>query len=306
MLQLETGTKKFHSYNALTPCQRLLKLEVTMEASHTQTHMQPTEQRRFSIPEPVYFDQFHSSQRQDFNLPAIPLPTHEVVRRMSLPRQQSNLMAANPALSNILSSYDTFMFPQTYMHQQPSSHQTPLFSYSGATTPYANSSTPTPGFNPMTTTLVSQQISSTPAPLQSQDHNTPPDSSQSPPPAAAMSSPDNKLLSFIDPANIKKTHRFKAKENDLKCLMAVFEKNPFPSVTLRKKLADRLGLEQKQVQFWFQNRRATLKINGIHVVKPKVGGEAIAKPNLIPLTAKSGYFFVEKQPVDDSSSHAAG
>ncbi|ORY52331.1 hypothetical protein BCR33DRAFT_631163, partial [Rhizoclosmatium globosum] len=61
------------------------------------------------------------------------------------------------------------------------------------------------------------------------------------------------------PNNVRKNNRFKAKDNDLKCLMAVFEKNPFPSVSLRKKLAERLGLEQKQVQFWFQNRRATLK-----------------------------------------------
>ncbi|KAI8839416.1 Homeodomain-like protein, partial [Chytriomyces cf. hyalinus JEL632] len=56
-----------------------------------------------------------------------------------------------------------------------------------------------------------------------------------------------------------KNNRFKAKDNDLKCLMAVFEKNPFPSTALRLSLAKKLNLEAKQVQFWFQNRRATLK-----------------------------------------------
>ncbi|KAI8828211.1 homeobox domain-containing protein, partial [Chytriomyces cf. hyalinus JEL632] len=53
--------------------------------------------------------------------------------------------------------------------------------------------------------------------------------------------------------------RFKATEAELPILSAVFEKNPFPSAVLRQKLADRLGLESKQIQFWFQNRRATLK-----------------------------------------------
>ncbi|KAJ3061933.1 hypothetical protein HDU99_005388, partial [Rhizoclosmatium hyalinum] len=92
-----------------------------------------------------------------------------------------------------------------------------------------------------------------------------------------------------------------AKDNDLKCLMAVFEKNPFPSVSLRKKLAERLGLEQKQVQFWFQNRRATLKSNGILVIKPKVGGgmpvSVERKAELVSLTGERGYFYVEKGSV---------
>ncbi|KAJ3031973.1 UNVERIFIED_CONTAM: hypothetical protein HDU68_009074 [Siphonaria sp. JEL0065] len=94
-----------------------------------------------------------------------------------------------------------------------------------------------------------------------------------------------------------KKNRFKATEAELPILSAVFEKNPFPSAVLRKKLADRLGLEVKQIQFWFQNRRATLKINGIHVIKPKKTSTPSAsfkpKPALSPLTEGNPYFFVE-------------
>ncbi|KAI8612681.1 hypothetical protein BC830DRAFT_541305 [Chytriomyces sp. MP71] len=107
-------------------------------------------------------------------------------------------------------------------------------------------------------------------------------------------SPQKKLLSFIDPNNIKKNNRFKVKDDQLSMLLAVFEKNPFPSVHLRKKIAERLGLDQKQVQFFFQNRRATLKMNGIHVLKPKVNGSISLKPGMVPVSRNSHYFFVEQ------------
>ncbi|KAI8834277.1 hypothetical protein BJ741DRAFT_610532 [Chytriomyces cf. hyalinus JEL632] len=108
-------------------------------------------------------------------------------------------------------------------------------------------------------------------------------------------SPEKKLQTFIDPNHMKKNNRFKVKDNDLKCLLAVFEKNPFPSVGLRRKLSERLNMEQKQVQFWFQNRRATLKMNGIHVLKPKVNGGVREKPGLVPVSGHGEFFFVEQQ-----------
>ncbi|KAJ3245147.1 hypothetical protein HDU78_009874 [Chytriomyces hyalinus] len=130
-------------------------------------------------------------------------------------------------------------------------------------------------------------------PLQPQDLSpngptTPPSYTTSPSPQSSQ----KRLQEFIDPNNIKKNNRFKAKDNDLKCLMAVFEKNPFPSTALRLSLAKKLNLEAKQVQFWFQNRRATLKMNGIHVVKPKQGA-ASGKPGLVPLS-QNGYFYAEE------------
>ncbi|KAJ3062344.1 hypothetical protein HDU98_001781, partial [Podochytrium sp. JEL0797] len=109
-------------------------------------------------------------------------------------------------------------------------------------------------------------------------------------------SPDAKKTSKSNCGDGKK-NRFKATEAELPILSAVFEKNPFPSAILRQKLADRLGLESKQIQFWFQNRRATLKINGIHVIKPKKtkapSASFKAKPDLSPLTDGNPYFYVE-------------
>ncbi|KAJ3025239.1 UNVERIFIED_CONTAM: hypothetical protein HDU68_007331 [Siphonaria sp. JEL0065] len=121
------------------------------------------------------------------------------------------------------------------------------------------------------------------------------ETSESTPP----SSPEKKIRSSSNTDNNSdsKKNRFKATEAELPILSAVFEKNPFPSAVLRKKLADRLGLEVKQIQFWFQNRRATLKINGIHVIKPKKTNTPSAsfkpKPALSPLTEGNPYFFVE-------------
>ncbi|KAJ3239929.1 hypothetical protein HDU78_002588 [Chytriomyces hyalinus] len=130
-----------------------------------------------------------------------------------------------------------------------------------------------------------------------------PSGSQSPEPTATPgellspfpTSPEKKLQTLIDPNHMKKNNRFKVKDNDLKCLLAVFEKNPFPSVGLRRKLSERLNMEQKQVQFWFQNRRATLKMNGIHVLKPKVNGGVREKPGLVPVSGHGDFFFVEQQ-----------
>ncbi|TPX53270.1 hypothetical protein CcCBS67573_g09730 [Chytriomyces confervae] len=90
-----------------------------------------------------------------------------------------------------------------------------------------------------------------------------------------------------------KKQRFKPNENELNLLMSFFEANPFPDRTQRGQLAIQLGLEPKQILFWFQNRRATLKMNGIHVVKPNAPGDAAGRAGLMPLMAESAFFFVE-------------
>ncbi|KAI8612680.1 homeobox protein EgHBX4, partial [Chytriomyces sp. MP71] len=56
-----------------------------------------------------------------------------------------------------------------------------------------------------------------------------------------------------------KPARFKPTEEELEVLSKIFQKNPFPSVAMRTKLAERMGLTTKQIQFWFQNRRQTMK-----------------------------------------------
>ncbi|KAJ3025243.1 UNVERIFIED_CONTAM: hypothetical protein HDU68_007335 [Siphonaria sp. JEL0065] len=96
--------------------------------------------------------------------------------------------------------------------------------------------------------------------------------------------------------------RFKPTEAESDVLCAIFQKNPFPSVYLRKTLAEKMGLDIKQVQFWFQNRRATFKSQGVHVLKVKKGEEdkeleveiSKRKVSLTPLVGESPFFFVEK------------
>ncbi|KAJ3244932.1 hypothetical protein HDU78_010304 [Chytriomyces hyalinus] len=118
-------------------------------------------------------------------------------------------------------------------------------------------------------------------------------------------------------ASPPKPGKFKPTESQLSLLVGLFEKNPFPSAALRSSLADTLGVQPKQIRFWFQNRRATYKINGIHVLKPKGkkavshddcapsslssssmgklgGGEEEAELDLEPVSMDNPFFYVEK------------
>ncbi|KAJ3069430.1 hypothetical protein HDU98_007491 [Podochytrium sp. JEL0797] len=95
-----------------------------------------------------------------------------------------------------------------------------------------------------------------------------------------------------------KPGRFRPTETEFVMLTTIFQKNPFPSASLRKKLAEKMALDMKQVQFWFQNRRANMKTAGIHVLKPKKGNSGCfnftkKRMSLSPLSADSSYFFVE-------------
>ncbi|KAI9351221.1 hypothetical protein BDR26DRAFT_890897 [Obelidium mucronatum] len=94
--------------------------------------------------------------------------------------------------------------------------------------------------------------------------------------------------------------RFRATESELFLLTAVFAKNPFPSAALRDRTAEKLGLTGRQVQFWFQNRRATLKKAGVHVLKPRKGACRNGsydgnkkRPSLSLLSDEAPFFFVE-------------
>ncbi|KAI9351217.1 hypothetical protein BDR26DRAFT_420260 [Obelidium mucronatum] len=135
-------------------------------------------------------------------------------------------------------------------------------------------------------------------------------STSSPPPAT--NSPPAQQLSPVsttvlqrskDTISGKTQQKFKPTEAQLSTLVGVFEKNPFPSAALRTHLAEMLDIQPKQVRFWFQNRRATYKINGIYVVKPKKGklgntsGEVIQRGGgegaLAPISSDNPYFFVD-------------
>ncbi|GAA5867058.1 hypothetical protein JCM8547_008426 [Rhodosporidiobolus lusitaniae] len=62
---------------------------------------------------------------------------------------------------------------------------------------------------------------------------------------------------FYDPFRIK--HRRRTSPPQLKILEFHFEKNPKPDVTLRKALSEQLDMTPREVQVWFQNRRAKVK-----------------------------------------------
>ncbi|KAJ3226875.1 hypothetical protein HDU81_007073 [Chytriomyces hyalinus] len=109
--------------------------------------------------------------------------------------------------------------------------------------------------------------------------------------------------------SVSKPGKFKPTESQLALLVGLFEKNPFPSAALRSSLADTLGVQPKQIRFWFQNRRATYKINGIHVLKPKgkkvtvsqddplvsvAGIEEEGELDLEPVSIDNPFFYVEK------------
>ncbi|GJN91241.1 hypothetical protein Rhopal_004259-T1 [Rhodotorula paludigena] len=63
--------------------------------------------------------------------------------------------------------------------------------------------------------------------------------------------------SFYDPFRVK--HRRRTSPPQLKVLEHHFERNPKPDVGLRKSLAEQLDMTPREVQVWFQNRRAKVK-----------------------------------------------
>ncbi|KAJ3104878.1 hypothetical protein HK100_003989 [Physocladia obscura] len=112
-------------------------------------------------------------------------------------------------------------------------------------------------------------------------------------------SPASVLARRASVDNMSKPLRFKPTEKEFALMSEIFQKNPFPSVALRNKLAEKMSVDVKQVQFWFQNKRQTLKVNGVYVLKPtkrRLSGSSSTlkkRPSLSPLSAESMYFFVE-------------
>ncbi|KAJ3233383.1 hypothetical protein HDU81_002316 [Chytriomyces hyalinus] len=229
-------------------------------------------------------------------------------RRMSLPAHLMNgqipdLVNYSAGLqSNLMNSFSPYIFQgqfeQTSSPMVSSMTLDSIGMFDAAQNLY-NYETPAPRA-PTPFFDMSSSLGNTPMQSPIIHHRTIPPQAEMPhAPESDFSSPPQspKNGSRRSSSDMGKKSRFKATEAELPILSAVFEKNPFPSAVLRQKLADRLGLESKQIQFWFQNRRATLKINGIHVVKPKKTNTPSAsqkpKPALAPLTAGNNYFYVE-------------
>ncbi|KAM0749246.1 homeobox, partial [Meredithblackwellia eburnea MCA 4105] len=54
-------------------------------------------------------------------------------------------------------------------------------------------------------------------------------------------------------------HRRRTTPSQLKILEFHFDRNPKPDITLRKQLSEQLDMTPREVQVWFQNRRAKTK-----------------------------------------------
>ncbi|TPX66515.1 hypothetical protein CcCBS67573_g07805 [Chytriomyces confervae] len=72
-----------------------------------------------------------------------------------------------------------------------------------------------------------------------------------------------------------KPMRFRPTDQEYVMLVSIFTKNQFPSRLLREKIAAHLGLNMRQVQLWFQNRRASLKGSGLSFQRPVKGGKRV-------------------------------
>ncbi|KAI8612679.1 hypothetical protein BC830DRAFT_1135616 [Chytriomyces sp. MP71] len=56
--------------------------------------------------------------------------------------------------------------------------------------------------------------------------------------------------------------RFRPSDRELTLLNAIFEVNYFPSLSIRRKLAAKFCVDPRQVQFWYQNKRAHVRAAG--------------------------------------------
>ncbi|CAH7669941.1 hypothetical protein BY996DRAFT_4604767 [Phakopsora pachyrhizi] len=114
---------------------------------------------------------------------------------------------------------------------------------------------------------------------------------------------DGYSSAFYDPFQIK--HRRRTTPAQLGVLEAQFESNCKPDVVLRKQLAEQLDMTPREVQVWFQNRRAKTKKleKRAEQESGKPGGETEGNPfisNQVTLSPPTSVF------TGPSSGHACG
>lgn len=73
-------------------------------------------------------------------------------------------------------------------------------------------------------------------------------------------SPSPEVLSNDDSARAGTRKRTRTTLNQLRVLEETFTERPSPDSKLRKQLSDDLGMSERSIQIWFQNRRAKVKL----------------------------------------------
>ncbi|KAJ6258855.1 hypothetical protein Dda_5750 [Drechslerella dactyloides] len=89
----------------------------------------------------------------------------------------------------------------------------------------------------------------------------------------------NNLPPDVDDAKLARRRRRRTSIKDQAILEAEYAKNDRPDKPTRREIADRIGLEEKQVQIWFQNRRQTNRRKSkplrAHEMLPRNGGRCL-------------------------------
>ncbi|KAI9329273.1 hypothetical protein BDR26DRAFT_872712 [Obelidium mucronatum] len=151
---------------------------------------------------------------------------------------------ATPEISNLLSPSNEFLLATHHLHQQQqqslkgihpllqSSSLQPLSWYTGTTAPTLF--LPTQSYLPSTTTST---IQTTPPHVQTRTQTN----------------------------NIESKKRIQLTNEQREHLMDLFQQDNMPKSKTLQKAATHLGLSYRQVQFWFQNRRAAVRRRMVNV-----------------------------------------
>ncbi|KPV77759.1 uncharacterized protein RHOBADRAFT_51574 [Rhodotorula graminis WP1] len=221
----------------------------------------------YPLPAFVHRDSGYSGAPSDLNAmrqPPYDLPTAYTTASYRLPGSGPSAMAPPPPpqqggpslysaaalLQQHQANQHAFLSGQTggnaiFSNLAVRGSESPVTSTSGS------SATPSSHGRSSATPASSAHEPSTSAPLPTQ----PPPSSSSNAPVSPQDADFSQT--FYDPFRIK--HRRRTSPPQLRVLEYHFDRNPKPDVSLRRALSEQLDMTPREVQVWFQNRRAKVK-----------------------------------------------